>query len=412
MWTRTDGPSAWHDAPVDERGKEDDVTDTMTQAKPFDMALVQRGARLRRSPFFEATQRYGPKGFTVYNHTLFPTNFDDFDEEYRHLLEHVTLWDVAVERNVEVTGPDGFRFAQLLTCRDLSTCEVGQGKYVLITAPDGGILNDPVMLRIDQNTFWFALADSDVLFYAFGLAVGAGLDVQVREIDAAPLQIQGPKSKDVVRDLLGDEILDLRYYWFSRTKVDGIPVVITRTGWTSEVGYEVYLLDPARGTDLWERIMEAGRPYEIRPTGPSDIRRIEGGIFNYRADMDWTNNPFEMGLNRLVDLDMDADFMGKDALRRIRDQGVSQRIVGVEIAGDRLEMNTTKWPVRSNRERVGSVTSAIYSPRLERNIGFAWVPVELSELGTTVRVETPDGERDATVVDMPFVDPGKQIPKS
>jgi glycine cleavage system aminomethyltransferase T len=216
----------------------------------------------------------------------------------------------------------------------------------------------------------------------------------------------------VVRDLLGDEILDLRYYWFSRTKVDGIPVVITRTGWTSEVGYEVYLLDPARGTDLWERIMEAGRPYEIRPTGPSDIRRIEGGIFNYRADMDWTNNPFEMGLNRLVDLDMDADFMGKDALRRIREQGVSQRIVGVEIAGDRLEMNTTKWPVRSNRERVGSVTSAIYSPRLERNIGFAWVPVELSELGTTVRVETPDGERDATVVEMPFVDPGKQIPKS
>jgi glycine cleavage system aminomethyltransferase T len=412
MWTRTDGPSAWHDAPVDARGKEDDVTDTMTQAKPFDMALVQRGARLRRSPFFEATQRYGPKGFTVYNHTLFPTNFDDFEEEYRHLLEHVTLWDVAVERNVEVTGPDGFRFAQLLTCRDLSTCQVGQGKYVLITAPDGGILNDPVMLRIDENTFWFALADSDVLFYAFGLAVGAGLDVQVREIDAAPLQIQGPRSKDVVRDLLGDEILDLRYYWFARTEIDGIPVVITRTGWTSEVGYEVYLLDPARGTDLWERIMEAGRPHQIRPTGPSDIRRIEGGIFNYRADMDWTNNPFEMGLDRLVDLDMDADFMGKDALRRIKEEGVTRKIVGVEIAGDRLEMNTTRWHVRSNGERVGSVTSAIHSPRLGKNIGFAWVPIDLSELGTTVRVETPDVERDAAVVEMPFVDPGKQIPKS
>src|ERR671919_131682 len=375
-------------------------------ARPFDMTLVQRGARLRRSPFFEATQRYGPKGFTVYNHTLFPTNYDDFEAEYRHLLEHVTLWDVAVERNVEVTGPDGFRFAQLLTCRDLSTCEVGQGKYVLITAPDGGILNDPVMLRIDENTFWFALADSDVLFYAFGLAAHAGLDVQVRETDAAPLQIQGPKSKDVVRDLFGEGILDLRYYFFRKTEVDGIPVIVTRTGWTSEVGYELYLLDPSRGDDLWERIMEAGRPYEIRPTGPVDIRRIEGGIFNYRADMDWTNNPFELGLDRLVDLDMEADFMGKAALRRIKEEGPRRRIVGVEIDGGRLEMNSTRWPVRSNGEAIGTVTSAIYSPRLEMNIGYAWVPVDRSDLGTSFRVDTAAGERGATWSGCPSSIPG------
>jgi glycine cleavage system aminomethyltransferase T len=378
----------------------------------FDMSQVQRGARLRRSPFFEATQRHGPKGFTVYNHTLFPTHYDDFEAEYRHLLEHVTLWDVAVERNVEVSGPDGFRFAQLLTCRDLSPCAVGQGKYVLITAPDGGILNDPVMLRLAENTFWFALADSDVLLYAFGVAAHAGLDVEVREVDAAPLQIQGPRSKDVVRDLFGPDILDLHYYWFTRTEVDGIPVIVTRTGWTSEVGYEVYLLDPERGVDLWGRIMEAGRPHQIRPTGPSDIRRIEGGIFNYRADMDWTTNPYELGLDRLVDLDMDAEFMGKDALRRIRDRGVDRKMVGVEIAGDRLEMNEIPWPVDSDGRRVGTVTSAIYSPRLQRNIGFAWVPVELSDLGSGLSVETADGRRDATVVRMPFVDPGKQIPKS
>jgi aminomethyltransferase len=174
----------------------------------------------------------------------------------------------------------------------------------------------------------------------------------------------------------------------------------------------VYLLDPTRGVDLWERIMEAGRPHQIRPTGPSDIRRIEGGIFNYRADMDWTNNPYEMGLDRLVDLDMDGEFLGKEALRRIKEEGVQRKIVGVEIAGERLEMNSTRWPVRSRGREVGTVTSAIYSPRLEKNIGFAWVPVELSELGSTVSVETPDGERNATVVEMPFVDPGKQIPKS
>jgi glycine cleavage system aminomethyltransferase T len=385
---------------------------TEVGTQPFDMALVQRGARLRRSPFFEATQRHGPRGYTVYNHTLFPTNYDDFEAEYRHLLEHVTLWDVAVERNVEVSGPDGFRFAQLMTCRDLSKCQVGQGKYVLITAPDGGVLNDPVMLRLDEDTFWFALADSDVLFYVFGLAARAGLDVQLREVDAAPLQIQGPKSKDVVRELFAEDILDLRYYFFRRAEVDGIPVIVTRTGWTSEVGYELYLLDPDRGVDLWERIMEAGAPYEIRPTGPVDIRRIEGGIFNYRADMDWTNNPFELGLDRLVDLDVDADFMGKEALRRIKEQGVSRKIVGVEIGGDRLDMNETRWPVEAGDRQVGEVTSAVYSPRLRKNIGFAWVPVELSELGTELSVETPEGTRPAAVVKMPFVDPGKEIPKS
>src|SRR5256885_7421698 len=198
---------------------------------PFDMETVQRGARLRRSPFYEATQRYGTKGFTVYNHMYFPINFDDFEAEYWHLLTKVTLWDVAVERNVEVTGPDGFRFAQLMTCRDLSKCEVGQGKYVLITAPDGGIMNDPVMLRLDENTFWFALADSDVLFYAKGVAAEAGLDVRLSEADAYPLQIQGPKSKDVVRDLFGEGVMDLRYYFFRRLEVEGIPVVLTRTGW-------------------------------------------------------------------------------------------------------------------------------------------------------------------------------------
>ena len=383
-----------------------------TGAGPFDMGLVQRGARLRRSPFFEATQRYGPLGFTTYNHSLFPIRFGDFEAEYWHLLDHVTLWDVAVERNVEVSGPDGFRFAQLLTCRDLSTCAVGQGKYVLITAPDGGILNDPVMLRLGENRFWFALADSDVLLYAMGLAANSGLDVQLAEPEAYPVQVQGPRSKDVIRDLFGDGVAELRWYWFTETSLDGIPVIVTRTGWSSEVGYEVYLRDGSRGDDLWERIMAAGRPYDIRPTGPVDIRRIEGGVFNWGADMDQTNNPFEMGLDRLVDLDIEADFMGKEALRRIRREGVRRKIVGVEIEGRRLEMNQTRWPVSAGHDEIGTVTSAVWSPRLERNIGYAWVPVELSAYGTRLEVETPDGAHDATVVSMPFIDPGKRIPRS
>ena len=330
----------------------------------FDMSLVQRGARLRQSPFYGAEQAYGPRGYTVYNHMLFPINFDDFEAEYWHLLRHVTLWDVAVERQLEVQGRDGFRFAQLLTPRDLSKCAVGQGKYVLITAPDGGIVNDPVMLRLGENHFWFALASSDALLYAIGLAASLGWDVQLSEPDVSPVQIQGPRSRDVVRALFGDEILALKYYWFRELELDGIPVIVTRTGWTAEVGYEIYLRDGRHGTALWERIMEVGRPFQIRPTGPVDIRRVEGGILNWGADMTIENNPFEVGLERLCSLDAAHEFVGKEALRRIRAEGVRRRLVGVEIGGEKLEMNFTKWPVHAGDGQVGEVTTALWSPRL------------------------------------------------
>ena len=284
----------------------------------FDMGLVQRGARLRRTPYFAATQRAGARGYTVYNHMLFPICYEDMVEEYWHLLRHVTLWDVAVERQVEITGPDAFRFTNLLTPRDLSRCAVGQGKYVVITADDGGIINDPVLMRLGENHFWLALADSDVLLWAKGVAVNAALKVEITEPDVSPLQVQGPKSRQVIEALFGAGALQLPYYWFIQTALDGIPVVVTRTGWSGEVGYEIYLRDGSRGDELWERVMEAGKPHEIRPTGPSDIRRIEAGIFNWGADMTLENNPFEMGLGRLVDEGKAQDYIGRDALRRIQ----------------------------------------------------------------------------------------------
>jgi glycine cleavage system T protein len=380
--------------------------------QPFDMSLVQCGARLRRSPFYGAEQRYGPLGYTVYNHTLFPIRYDDLEAEYWHLLNHVTIWDVAVERQVEITGPDAFRFTSLLTPRDLTKCAVGQGRYVLITAPDGGIVNDPVLMRLGENHFWLALADSDVLLYAIGLAAYADMDVQIREPDVSPLQIQGPSSKDLMSDLLGEEVLALKYYFFTETDLDGIPIVVTRTGWTAEVGYEIYLRDGSRGAELWERIIEAGAPYQIRPTGPSDIRRVEAGILNYGADMTLENNPYEVGLGRLVDLEKKEEFMGREALRRIADQGVERKLIGIEISGERLGFNDRMWPVRAGNQTVGRVTSALFSPRLSKNIGYAWVPTELADLGTELTIETPLGEAGAVVVPVPFVDPAKEIPKS
>src|SRR6266571_6228299 len=380
--------------------------------KPFDMALIQRGARLQRSPFFDKTLAAGCKSYTIYNHTFLPSYYSDPVTEYWHLLKDVALWDVAVERNVEIRGPDGFEFMQLLTPRDVSKCRVGQGKYVLITDEDGGILNDPVLLRLEENRFWIALADSDILLWAKGVARRAGMKVTIREPDASPLQVQGPKSKALMADLFGDRVTTLPYYFFARAELDGIPLLVTRTGWTGEVGYELYLLDGSLGGQLWDAVAKAGKKYNLRPTGPSDIRRIEAGILNYGADMTIENNPYEVGLGWTVDLDKSGDFIGKAALARIKDEGPKWRLVGIEIDGKPIEFNMTKWTVTARGRPVGRVTSAIHSPRLKANIGYAMLPVVHADMGTELTINHPDGARTATVVKKPFLDPGKEIPKA
>jgi len=382
-------------------------------AMRFDMAAVQRGARLRRSPFFEATRRHGCRGYTVYNHMFLPIAYDELESEYRKLLEDVTVWDVSVERQLEITGPDAFAFTNMLTPRDLNKCKVGQGKYVILTAEDGGIVNDPVLLRLKENHFWLAAADSDILLWAKGVAFSTGMKVKLCEPDVSPMQVQGPKSKELMRDLFGEGVPELGYYYFIETELDGIPLVVTRTGWSGEIGFEIYLRDGSRGDDLWERVMAAGKPYGIAPTGPSDIRRIEAGILNYGIDITLENNPYEVGLGWQVNLKQEAAFIGKDALRRIKTDGVDRKLVGLIIEGDRLEMNMTRWPVHRDGLTLGHVTSAVYSPRLKKNIGFAMVPTEHAELDTPLVVSVPDvGERAAVVAPKPFVDPKKEIPKS
>ena len=380
---------------------------------PFDMSLVQCGARLRRSPFFESTQAYAAKAYTVYNHMLFPIRFAELEEEFWHLVNHVTLWDVSVERQVEITGPDAFTFTNMLTPRDLGKCAVGQGKYVVITGEDGGIVNDPVLLRLGENHFWLALADSDVLLWARGVAYRSGLNVTITEPDVSPLQVQGPKAKPLVEALFGKPATQLAYYYFLETKLDGIPVVLTRTGWTGEVGYEIYLRDGSKGNDLWERIMAAGKPFDLRPTGPSDIRRIEAGILNWGTDITLDTNVYEVGLERLVDERKATDFVGREALRRIQATGPTRKLAGVEIDGAAIEFNSSRWPVKHDGRMVGHITSAIRSPRLAKNIGYAMLPVAHAALGTRLDVMLPDGDqRAATVVTRPFLDPTKAIPKS
>ncbi len=366
----------------------------------------------KKSPYFQRTVEAGCTSWDLYNHMLIPTYYDDDITEYWHLVNKVTLWDVAVERQVEITGPDAARFTQLLTPRDLSQTQPGQCKYVPICAPDGGIINDPILLKLADDRFWLSLADSDALLYALGVQAFAGMDVEIHEPDVSPLQIQGPRSKPLVRKLFGDEVADQRYYWCRETELDGIPVVVSRTGWSAELGYEVYLRDSSSGSELWDTIMAAGEEFELRPIAPSDQRRMEAGIFNYGNDMDVGDNPFEVtGLERLVELDNDNGVVARAALERIRAEGVKRKLVGVRIDGERLGMWLEDfWPVVAGGERVGRLTSASYSPQLEFNMGYAWVPIELAAEGSRIEIASPDGPKTATVTSLPFLDPKKAIP--
>jgi aminomethyltransferase len=368
------------------------------------------GTQVRKSPFSEAAVRWGAKAFSVYNHMYIPRDFGDPVQNFWNLVNDAILCDVGVERQVEITGPDASRFMQYLSCRDLSKCRIGQCKYVLITDQDGGVINDPVLLKLGENHYWLSIADSDVLLWAKGLAANAGMDVRVVEPDVSPLQLQGPKSRDILRAAFGDGPTELKYYWFTEYDWHGVPLIISRTGWSSELGYEIFLRDGSAGDRLWEYLMEVGRPLGLHPGHTSSIRRIEAAMLSYHADMTLKNNPFELGLDRLVDLDIESNFVSKSALMRIKQEGVTQLLVGLELDGPPLGgANDEHWPITKNGEVVGRVTSAIYSPRLRKNIALAMVVREYAELGTRAVVDASGESRSCEVVPKPFYDPEKSI---
>jgi glycine cleavage system aminomethyltransferase T len=374
-------------------------------------ATIYFGPWYRRSPFFEATRRSGCTAYDVYNHMLLPAYFDDPEVEYWALMNDVTVWDVAVERTVQVAGPDADRLMDMLTCRDLTKCAVKQGKYMIVTAPDGGIVNDPVLMHVDDNTWWMQLADGDAHLYALGVAARSGLDVEVTLPDVYPMQIQGAKAAKTLEKLVGASIYDLKYYWCERFDIKDIPVVITRTGWTAVQGFEVNILGRDGGDDLWNAIFEAGEEFDIRPVAPVEARRIEAGIMNLNSDMTLENNPFEiMGFERLVE-EQPQDYIGKDALERIRREGVKRKLVGIELEGDELRAELSWfWPVSKDGTQVGIVTDAVWSPGLRKNIGYVWVPVQLSQPGTELDVESEQGALTGRTAAIPFVDPRKEIP--
>ena len=369
------------------------------------------GPWYRRSPFFESTLRAGCRAYDIYNRMYLPAEYDDPVVEYRALNEGVTLWDVGVERTVQVSGPDADRLIDRLTCRDLTKCAVGQCKYMLVTARDGGIVNDPVLLHVDVDTWWMQLADSDAGLYALGVLTESGLDAEVSYPDVHPVQVQGPLAARTLEKLVGEGIYDLSYYWCGRFAVGDIPVVVSRTGWSAVPGFEINLLDGARGADLWDAVMAAGEGHEIRPIAPSEARRIEAGIFNWCSDMTLRDTPFHvMGLERLVE-EQPQDYIGKAALERVRAEGVDRKLVGIVFDEDEpLPGIAAIWPARRDGAQVGRVTAAVWSPGLERNIGYVWVQVKLAEPGNSLEVDSEHGLRTGSTAAIPFVDPTKERP--
>ena len=358
--------------------------------------------RIKKSPFFEKAVEYGATEFHPYNGMWMPVGYDSPVNEYWNVLERASLWDVGVQKCVEIAGPDAEAFMQLLTPRDITTIEPGRCAYVFLTNQDGGVLNDPVMLRIAEDRFWLSTADSDMYLWAKGVSAFSGHEVEIATPHVYPMQLQGPRSAEIMVDVFGEEILDLRYYWWMRSSVDGIDVVISRTGYSSELGYEVYLLGEARGGELWEILMTAGKPYGISPGSPNRIRRIEGGVLDYASDITPDENPLELGLDRLIA--WDTDFLGKAALEKVRDEGVRRRLIGLFLDGPALQKNNEhRWPVTSASTKVGFVTNAVHSPRLDRNIAFAMIDVPFDANDTVLTVETVEGVRSAERTTLPFI---------
>ena len=367
------------------------------------MFSFQPNARIRPSPFFESAVAEGLKTANVYNRMIMPTSYGDPEGEYWRLINGVSQWDVGVERQVQLKGPDAGRLAQILAPRDLSSCKVGQGKYVALCNHRGTIINDPILLKLADDLYWLSIADSDIWFWAGAIAAERGLDVVVSEPDVSPMAVQGPKAEDVVAHVMGDWVRDLKYFWFTETEIEGIPVAVQRSGWSKQGGFEIYLRDGAKGSQLWNIFKEAGKPWDIGPGAPATPERTESGLVSVGGDTDEWTNPFEVRLGKYVDLDVPDDTVGIGALRRIKAEGVRRHQLGVILDGDTsAPRGMHSEIVMVNGAEVGLMTHAVWSYRMKANIGYALVAATVPA-GSAVQVLRTGGPVGGRLVELPFL---------
>lgn len=366
------------------------------------MFSIMPTTRLRPSPYFNATVKEGVKSFAPYNSMLMPMGYGDPVAEYNRLMTGVSMWDVAVERQVQLKGRDAARLAQILSPRDLSACKIGQGKYIPMVNHQGTLINDPVLLKLAEDKFWFSIADSNILFWARAIASERNLDVEITEPDVSPLAIQGPMAENVTAALFGDWVRDLKYFWFKEAELDGMPVVVARSGWSKQGGFEIYLMDGSKGEALWSRVRAAGKPWGIAPGNPNPIERIESGLLSYGSDTDDATNPFEVRMGKYVDLDLPDDIIGVAALRQLKAKGIKRHQLGLILDGETPLPAAFHWfDITLDGETVGHMTNSTFSPRLSRNIGYALINRTIKP-GQTVQVRRDEGIFNAALQKLPY----------
>ena len=379
------------------------VPDCLTENGQPHVFEISPTIRIRRSPYFEATVADGVTGFMSYNQMLMPVGYGDPEAEYWRLINGVSQWDVAVERQVEITGPDAGRLMQILAPRDLSNCAPNQGKYVPICNHQGTIINDPILLKLDEDRYWLSIADSNMLFWSRAIAAERKLSVKIIEPDVSPLAIQGPDAENVVAAIFGDWVRDLKFFWFQQAEVEGIPLMLARSGWSKQGGFELYLMDGSRGTELWNIVREAGQPFDIGPGNPNLCERIEGGLLSWGSDTDDQTNPFEIGLGKYVDLDVDDDVVGIEALRQIDSDGPTRHQLGIILEGDvPVEPHLVWYDISCEGRDVGHMTNGVWSHRLSKNIGYVLVSADVAP-GQAAEVHKDGQTISGTLCKLPFL---------
>ena len=354
-------------------------------------SLLFPSRRLRATPFTSRVSALGVTGYTVYNHMLLATVFESLQEDYKHLKEYVQIWDVSVERQVQLLGPDAHKLACMISARDLTNAKVGRCYYAPICDQNGAIINDPIALRLAENKYWFSISDSDLLLWVQGIAIGLGLNVDICEPDVSPLAIQGPFADDLLADVFGEEIREVKFFHFKAFSFRGHMLNIARSGWSKQGGFEIYLDDTNLGEELWDAIWAKGKKYNIRAGCPNLIERVEAGLLSYGNDMNREDTPLEIGLEKYVSLDSEVDFIGKAALQKQRKVGIKKRLMGIEIDGSKMPPLTMPKKVSIEGKNVGMITSAVFSPDYGGNIGFAMIKASNAYVGAEVMVESEEG---------------------
>lgn len=366
------------------------------------MFQIAPHTRLRQSPYFASTVAEGVTTFSTYNHMLIPMGYGDPEAEYWRLLHGASMWDVACERQVQLSGPDAAQLAQILVPRDLSQCAAGQGKYVAVCNHDGVLINDPILLKLDDDRFWLSIADSDIFFWARAIAAERKLRVQICDPGVSPLAVQGPKAEEVIVSVFGESARALKYFHFTETKVENIPLFLARSGWSKQGGFELYLTDETKGGALWNIIREAGRPWDIGPGNPNPCERIESGLLSWGGDTDARTNPFEVRMEKYVNTDAPDDVVGIDALRRVRKEGAKRRQMGIVLEGDSPAANHPVWlDISQDGGKIGDMTNGVWSRRLKRMIGFALVKSECKN-GDRVSVRKKGEIINGELTELPF----------